>query len=90
VRSILAQGVGGGLTWVMAWGCCGLGAPRAGWEGSVMRVVVSRDTCGRWMLMVAGGGWMVNPGRLGRERVEVSDQVGVAAGVGTASHEAHG
>ena len=40
--------------------------PRAGCEGRVMRVVASRDACGRWMLMVAGGGWMVRPARLGR------------------------
>lgn len=29
----------------------------------MMRVAVSRATWGLWMLMVAGGGWMVRPGR---------------------------
>lgn len=48
----------------MVCGGWGFWAPMAGWDGSVIRVVVSRDVWDLWMLTVAGGGWMVSPGRL--------------------------
>lgn len=47
---------------VMVWGGWGFCPPIAGWEGRVMRVAVSLAPWGRWILMVAGGGWMVSPG----------------------------
>lgn len=45
---------------------CGRGfwAPIAGWDGSVMRVGVSRAWGARWILRVAGGGWIVIAERL--------------------------
>lgn len=48
----------------MVWGGWGFWPPIAGWDGSVIRVAVSRDVWDRWMLTVAWGGWMVSPGRL--------------------------
>lgn len=46
----------------MVWSC-GFWAPRAGCEGRVMRVAASLGCVCRWIVMVAGGGWMVSDGR---------------------------
>lgn len=47
----------------MVCGGWGFWAPIAGWDGSVIRVAVSRDAWDLWIL-TAGGVWMVSPGRL--------------------------
>ena len=57
----------------MVCGGWGFWDPIAGWDGSVIRVAVSRDVWDLWMLTVAGGGWMVNPGRL-EENITASNE----------------
>lgn len=57
-----------GFTWAMVWSCC-FGVPSAGWDGSVILVVTSRDWAGRWILIAADGGcWRDRVGRLGRQK----------------------
>ena len=50
----------------------GFWAPMAGCDGSVILVAVSRDVWGLWILTLAGGGWIVSPGRL-RDKNLISD-----------------
>lgn len=57
------------LTCVMVCAGCGFWAPIAGWDGSVIRVAVSRAVWDLWMLTAAGGGWIVRPGRLKKHTV---------------------
>lgn len=57
------------VTCVMVCGGWGFWAPIAGWDGSVIRVAVSRDVWDLWILTVAGGGWMVSPGRLKEKKI---------------------
>lgn len=56
------------FTWAMVWSCC-FGVPKAGWDGSVILVVTSRDWAGRWILIAADGGcWIDKVGRLKRKK----------------------